>query len=217
MEADYTNPWMYQGQPFTSNMIQDFAGFVYLIITPDNLNYIGRKYFWSTTKKKGQRKRVTKESNWKNYYSSCEELKNLVKEFGKDKFKRIILSLHKTKGEVNYHETREQFIRDVLCSESPKYLNSNILGRHFSKNVCPTEGRERTSEEKAKISKTKREQAQNITNNLQEFSSAIEAAEWILTHPEHQHRKLETVARCIVRVCNGRQKTAYGFEWKKKE
>ena len=52
-------------------------------------------------------------------------------------FKREILSLHKTKGLVNFEETKQLFLNNVL-SESlddgrPLYYNSNILGRYMRK------------------------------------------------------------------------------------
>jgi hypothetical protein len=49
----------------------------------------------------------------------------------------VILSLHKTKGECNYEETRQLFIHNVLTEQltngSPAYYNSNILGRYMRK------------------------------------------------------------------------------------
>ena len=43
--------WTYQGQPFTSDMIGDYVGFVYQITNLQNdKKYIGKKWFWSTKK-----------------------------------------------------------------------------------------------------------------------------------------------------------------------
>jgi len=43
---DYENPWIYQGLEFTSEMIEDFQGFVYLLENTSNgKKYIGKKYF----------------------------------------------------------------------------------------------------------------------------------------------------------------------------
>jgi hypothetical protein len=93
--------------------------------------YVGRKYFWSMRKKKGALKRKREESDWKIYYGSADEIKALVKEFGQDRFYRQILSVHSTKGDVNYSEVREQFRRDVL--EKDDYINANINGKWFRK------------------------------------------------------------------------------------
>ena len=54
-----------------------------------------------------------------------------------NKFKREIISLHETKGLVNFEETKQLFLNNVL-SESlddgvPLYYNSNILGRYMRK------------------------------------------------------------------------------------
>ena len=56
---------------------------------------------------KGSKRRVTSESDWKRYYGSSAELKQDVKEYGRDNFRREIISLHNTKGWVNYEETRQ--------------------------------------------------------------------------------------------------------------
>ena len=43
---DYENPWIYKGNPFTSDDIGDYYGFVYRITnTTTQKSYIGRKYF----------------------------------------------------------------------------------------------------------------------------------------------------------------------------
>jgi len=130
--SDYENTWVFDGQPFTSKDIGKSYGFVYLIT--DRITgkmYIGRKYFWSMRKKKGATKRKREESDWKSYYGSGDEIKALVKEFGQNRFNRQILSVHSTRGDVNYSEVREQFRRDVL--EKDEYINANINGKWFRK------------------------------------------------------------------------------------
>ena len=59
------------------------------------------------------------------------ELKELVKEQGKDSFKRTILSLHKTRGDCNYEEVRQQFVNNVL--ENENFINDNINGKWHRK------------------------------------------------------------------------------------
>lgn len=134
----YENPWIYQGQVFDSPDILDYFGFVYLIECDEtSRSYLGRKYFWSFRKPKGKSRKVKQESDWKKYYGSCPELKEDIKTLGKEKFKRTILSLHKTVGKTNYEETRQLFLNNVLTesldSGVPKYYNSNILSRYFRK------------------------------------------------------------------------------------
>ena len=134
---EYENPWLYQGTAFTSDDIGDFFGYVYRITNLQNdKQYIGRKYFYQKRKPKGGKRRVTSESDWKRYYGSSAELKQDIKEYGKNNFRREIISLHKTLGKVNYEETRQLFLNNVLTEHVdglPKYYNSNILGRYMRK------------------------------------------------------------------------------------
>ena len=138
VEGDYENPWTYQGTTFTSADIDDFFGFVYCITNiQTGKKYIGRKYFWSKRKPRGGKRRVTSESDWKRYYGSSDELKSDRKVFGNEIFKRDIISLHKTKGKVNFEETKQLFLNNVLTESlddgTPAYYNSNILGRYYRK------------------------------------------------------------------------------------
>jgi hypothetical protein len=134
----YENPWRYLGEIFDTEDIKDYFGFVYLIECLDtNRKYIGRKYFWSFRTPKGKKRKVKQESDWKKYYGSCPELKDDIKIYGKDRFKRTILSLHNTVGKTNYEETRQLFLNNVLIESLdtgvPAYYNSNVLGRYYRK------------------------------------------------------------------------------------
>ena len=138
MSGSYTNPWYYNGKPFESSDIQDYFGFVYLIeCDQTNRKYIGRKYFWQFRTPKGKKRKVKSESDWKNYYGSCPELKEDLERYGRGIFRRTILSLHKTKGKTNFEETRQLFNHNVLTESLddgvPRYYNSNILNRYFRK------------------------------------------------------------------------------------
>ena len=136
--AKYTNPWIFKGSVFDSDDIGDHYGFVYCITnTTTGKSYIGRKYFVQKRKPKGGKRRVTSESNWKQYYGSSDELKRDIRDFGRENFRREILSLHTTLGRVNYEETKQLFLHNVLAEKlddgSPAYYNSNILGRYYRK------------------------------------------------------------------------------------
>ena len=138
-EGSYENPWTYKGSTFTSADIGDFFGYVYCITNlQTGKKYIGRKYFTSRRKPRGGKRKVTSESDWKRYYGSSEELKSDIKKFGHSIFKREIISLHETLGKVNYEETKQLFLNNVLMEAlddgSPAYYNSNILGRYMKKN-----------------------------------------------------------------------------------
>lgn len=125
--------WTYNGAEFTSEMIEDYLGFVYMITdTRNGKRYIGKKNFISTRKLpplKGKTKRRTKktESDWKTYYGSNDEVKLLVEEQGGSIFEREILHLCKTKGELSYMELKEQVDREVLLSD--EYYNGIIQVR----------------------------------------------------------------------------------------
>ena len=140
---EYPNPWYYLESPFSGSDVGDYYGFVYDITNLQNQRrYIGRKYFWQKRKprckdKTVKRRRVTSESNWRDYYGSCPELKQDVQKYGKESFRRTILSLHKTPGKVNYEETRQLFLNNVLTESltdgTPLFYNSNVLGRYYRK------------------------------------------------------------------------------------
>ena len=137
-DIDYENPWFYNKKPFSSDDIGEYFGFVYLITNESNKRqYIGRKYFWQFRTPKGKKRKVKSESDWKNYYGSCPELKEDIDKFGRENFSRTILSLHKTKGKTNFEETRQLFNNNVLTesldSGIPAWYNSNILNRYFRK------------------------------------------------------------------------------------
>ena len=137
-EGSYENPWTYKGSTFSSDDINDFFGYVYRITNlQSGKQYIGRKYFWQKRKPRGGKKRITSESDWKKYYGSSDELKSDRKLLGNSCFKREIISLHKTKGKVNFYETKQLFLDNVLMEAledgSPAFYNSNILGRYYRK------------------------------------------------------------------------------------
>ena len=134
----YENPWLYLERTFDSDNVGDYFGFVYRITNLTNgKKYIGRKYFWQRRKPRGGNRKVTSESDWKKYYGSSDELNAERKQVGNSAFKREILSLHKTQGKVNFEETRQLFINNVLTESltdgTPAYYNSNILGRYYRK------------------------------------------------------------------------------------
>ena len=133
----YENPWLYNDKVFESEDIKDYYGFCYLLTDLENgKQYIGRKYFYSIRKKKGIRKKVKTESDWKSYYSSSKTVQLLVQESGPNRFKREILSLYIKKGQVNYNETKLLFQHNVLEAvdenDEKLFYNENIMNRYFS-------------------------------------------------------------------------------------
>jgi hypothetical protein len=121
--------WTYQGKT-VEELPSDCEAFVYLITNlTNNKKYVGKKLAkFKTTKKplKGRKnkRRGTKESDWRTYWGSSEHLIDDVKLLGEDKFTREILYYCPSKGVASYLEAREQFDRKVL--EADEYYNGII-------------------------------------------------------------------------------------------
>jgi len=136
------NMWLYKNKEINSieDMPADTFGFVYLVThTPSGKKYLGKKQLIANRTLpplKGQKKKrkIQKESDWKTYYGSQTEVKQLVKE-SQDMldFVREIIIFTSTKKQLTYFETKLQFVNEVL--ENDEYLNSNILGKFFRKDL----------------------------------------------------------------------------------
>jgi hypothetical protein len=119
--------WTYNNEPYLDP--GEYYGFVYIITNLlSGKQYIGKKFFWTTKRKQVNkvRKRIKVESDWKEYWSSSDEVKADVEQFGPENFKREIIYLCKNKGTVNYLEAKEQFTRSVLENRD-KWYNSWIM------------------------------------------------------------------------------------------
>lgn len=122
--------WYYNGKEFTSEMIGDYVGFVYVITDlSNNKKYVGKKLFKSKRrlpplKGKTRKRTVVKESDWQDYFGSSDLVKTLVEEHGRDNFHREILHLCASKGELSYLELKEQMNREVLLNDD--YYNGII-------------------------------------------------------------------------------------------
>ena len=124
--------WLFESEEIEA-LPEDCIGFVYLITNlTNNRKYIGKKLArFKTTKPplKGRKnkRRGTKESNWREYYGSNDELNEEITQLGTEKFKREVLYYCKTKAECSYIEAREQFRHKVL--ETQEYYNGHIQVR----------------------------------------------------------------------------------------
>lgn len=121
--------WLYNSSPF-EEIPETAYGYVYLITnTVTGRKYIGKKLFWFRKTKvlKGKKKRIKVESDWRDYWSSSDEVKKDVEILGTDKFIREILHICPNKGSCNYLEAREQMDRRVL--ETDNYYNGQIQCR----------------------------------------------------------------------------------------
>lgn len=132
--------WYYNNEHYDTTP-EDYQGFVYLITELEtNKKYIGKKNFWKPkilpiTKKRKRRVHTRVESDWRTYTGSSEKVTTLVESRGLDKFKREILRLCKTKGEMSYYEAKLQFEYDVLLSDEyfNEFIGCKIHSRHIKK------------------------------------------------------------------------------------
>src|SRR6056300_1059324 len=121
--------WTYQGEN-VEEIPDGVEAFVYLITNKVNgMKYVGKKLAkFKTTKPplkgKKNKRRGTKESDWRDYWGSSDRLNADVAELGPENFTREILYLCKGRGEMSYIEAREQFDRRVL--ETDDYYNGII-------------------------------------------------------------------------------------------
>jgi hypothetical protein len=105
-------------------------GFIYEITnTVTNKKYIGKKQCQSRIKRKPlkgkTRNRIDyKESDWKSYTSSSNDLNEELKKYEKDKFIFKILRTCDSKWALAYFEIKEQIDKDVLFKE--EYHNGII-------------------------------------------------------------------------------------------
>lgn len=141
---EQVDPWIWIGQYVES--IEEFPkgtfGFVYELVSKETgKRYIGKKQLYSyhtkiskvfneKTKRWNKVREVTStESNWKDYFGSSTEVKDLIKQDGKSNFYRYILAIARSKKELTYLELAHQCKNDVLTD--PMYVNSNVLGKFF--------------------------------------------------------------------------------------
>ena len=130
--------WYYENNIYDKTP-DDYQGFVYIITELDTgKKYIGKKNFWRPkvlpkNSKRARRVRTKQPSDWQGYYGSSKELQLLVEQRGEDNYKRTILRLCKTKGEMSYYEAKLQFEFDVLLRED--YYNEFIGCKIHSKHI----------------------------------------------------------------------------------
>jgi hypothetical protein len=130
--------WTYNNK-VVNDLPDDVEGFVYVITNlVDNRKYIGKKLArFKTTKPplKGRKnkRRGTKESDWRTYWGSSDHLNADVLALGEDKFTREIIHYCPSRGILSYMEAKEQFDRKVL--ETDEYYNGIINVRVGSSKI----------------------------------------------------------------------------------
>ena len=149
--------WNFMDKIVTEDSIPlDAIGFVYKIIhIPTGKFYIGKKNLTSVRRLKiGKReldslkearkaegksgrlpskKTVKKTSDWENYYSSNDVIKEMVKSGKSDEFKREIIQFCFSKKSLSYWEVYYQFKYDVLASDN--CYNDTIGGSYYRKDL----------------------------------------------------------------------------------
>ena len=132
--------WTYNGSEYNETP-EDYQGFVYIITELDtNKKYLGKKNFWRPkvlpkNSKRSRRVRTRVESDWRLYFGSNKELRCLVEERGETNYRREIIKLCRTKGEMSYFEAKAQFDNDVLFSDEwyNEFIGCKIHSRHLKK------------------------------------------------------------------------------------
>ncbi len=145
--------WTYKNNEMVdiTQFPENTYGFVYINRhIPTGKSYIGKKILQFTKKAKlgkkellaltgiiGRRpsyKLIVKESDWKTYYGSQKDIKQILVEGKKDEFERTILKCVQSKKQLTYFEIKYQMLYEVL--EKPdEFFNDNILGKFFTKDL----------------------------------------------------------------------------------
>jgi len=148
--------WRYRDKLITEieDMPEGTYGFIYMVThLPTKKKYIGKKVlYFERNVKLGKRalealkeerkaagiggrvpakKKVVKESDWKTYYGSQEDIKKLARTSKPEDWTREILDFVPTKKLLTYYEIKHIFKNDAL--EDSDFLNDNILGKFYQK------------------------------------------------------------------------------------
>ena len=134
--------WHYNGKvydPAYDEIPEDVLGFVYIITdTESGEKYIGQKRMRKPktlpiTKSRKRRVKTIVESDWRTYYSSSSIINEHVAAGRSDRYRREILHFGKSKGDLSYLETKEQFDREVLLDDT--YLNGIVSCKIHKKHL----------------------------------------------------------------------------------
>lgn len=125
---DQLSDWLWNGEPLQS-LPEGHTTFVYLITNKlTGKRYIGFKIFSSKRTKvvKGKKVRVMQESDWRDYWSSSDNLNNDVKKYGPGNFLREIICFTVNKSVGKYIEAQLHFEREVLTKNKDLYYNGIV-------------------------------------------------------------------------------------------
>ena len=141
--------WLYQNKEIKEleDMPEGSFGFIYEVThIPTGKKYLGRKQLISVTtkalgkkelalitdKRSSKKKTIKKQTDWKTYYGSHPQIKQLIKENKQSEFTREILMFVPTKKQLTYYEDKYLYMKEVIEPGST-YFNDNISGRFFKK------------------------------------------------------------------------------------
>lgn len=137
VDTDYENPWYYKGEIFNSTDIKNAHGMIYLIeeISTGRL-YIGQKQLWTKKPRMVNKKKkmIKAESDWKKYYSSSNYIMEKVEKEGWSDFKRSVLVLCSSAGQMNYVELKLQIDLRML-EDASKYINGFVGGKIHASHI----------------------------------------------------------------------------------
>ena len=138
------NCWYFEGKPLEDDRIpKDAIAFLYMITHLESGKwYIGRKNLYrkvtkNVKQKNGtvKKKRELAPSDWKDYWSSSDYLKEFVAEEGEDKFRREILIFVETASATIYGEEALLYMTgsmfDPLCFNG--HIRTKIMRKWFEK------------------------------------------------------------------------------------
>jgi hypothetical protein len=112
--------------------IEEDKHFSIIYLTNNNITgkkYIGKKQLWSNLTKpplKGykRKRKITKPSDYLEYYGSSEQLKKDLEQYGKENFTREVLGIATCKWEASFQELLYQLKYNVISSD--EYLNGIV-------------------------------------------------------------------------------------------
>lgn len=129
-----------EGTDLPSDVIENTPfGFVYKITNKETGKfYIGQKKIIRVVKKaplkgKIRKRKEIKESDWKTYCGSSNDLKNDIKQYGEDKFTFEIIKFCTCKWEMSYWELYYQMQNNVLLREDTYNGIINVRLSKFQK------------------------------------------------------------------------------------
>jgi hypothetical protein len=138
------NPWIYKDQPLLDEHIpENSIAFLYMITHVETGRwYIGRKNLYRKVTKMVKNKNGTSKkkrslvfSDWKEYWSSSDYLKEMIKEHGEDNFKREILIFVETASATIYSEEALLYMTgamfEPLCING--HIRTKIMRKWFEK------------------------------------------------------------------------------------